>query len=301
MGVALALLLCAVEAGAVTRVGVGEQNPGVFSNLSFQQAGIKRARIIVPWNVALDPVRAASLDSWLAAARAAGVEPFVHLGDAGGRCPGRPCVLPSVRAYAKAFRRFRVRWPAVRTIGVWNEANHRSQPTFKNPKRAAQFYNVVRGSCHGCQIVAADVLDDRNMVRWISTFKRFAKRPRLWGLHNYRDTNPRRGQVYGGTKKLLSSTRGPVWLTESGGIVKFILPNERTLFPFSEARANKAVTRLFWLARRYRRRIARIYLWGWQAPDAENRFDSALLRKDGKPRPSYFTVERVLKTPFFRP
>jgi hypothetical protein len=58
----------------------------------------------------------------------------------GSRCPKRPCHLPSVREYTKAFKAFRKRWPKIRIISPWNEANHRSQPTFKNPKRAAQFY-----------------------------------------------------------------------------------------------------------------------------------------------------------------
>jgi hypothetical protein len=303
--VAIAVVLAAAGAAgarAETQVGVGEQQLSVFANPTFQKLGIKRARIIVPWNVALRPARAAGLDAWLQAARSAGVEPFVHFGVADGtRCPARPCPLPSVAAYARAFRAFRSHWPFVRVIGVWNEANHRAQPTFKNPKRAAKYYNAVRRLCRGCQVVAADVLDDRNMVRWVAKFRRYAKRPRLWGLHNYRDINPRARQLYGGTKRLLSITRGRVWLTETGGIVKFVLPNGRTLFPFNEGRANGALKHLFRLAQRYRRRITRIYLWGWQAPIAQNRFDSGVLRNDGRPRPSYWTLERYLSTPRFGP
>jgi polysaccharide biosynthesis protein PslG len=297
----VALAACSASASAATQVGIGEENLSLFNDPGFGKLGIKRARIIMPWNVALT-ADGAYLDEWLRAARSRGVEPFVHFGVAGiSRCPRRPCHLPSVGAYAQAFKAFHSRWPFVRVVGVWNEANHRAQPTFKNPKRAAQYYNVVRRLCRGCRIVAADVLDDHNMVRWVSTFRRFAKRPRLWGLHNYRDTNPRRGQLLGGTKRLLSITRGQVWLTETGGIVKFVLPNGRTLFPFSEARANKAMRRLFKLARTHRRRIKRIYLWGWRAPVAQNRFDSGLLANDGKPRPSYLTLERLLGTRYFRP
>ena len=32
-----------------------------------------------------------------------------------------------------------------------------------------------------------------------------------------------------------------------------------------------------------------------------NRFDAALIRQDGKPRPSYYTLARWLKTPWFTP
>ena len=85
----------------------------------------------------------------------------------GSACPKRPCKLPTVRQYTKAFKAFRTRWPQVKVINPWNEANHRSQPTFKNPKRAAQFYNVVRANCRGCKIVAADVIDESNMESWL--------------------------------------------------------------------------------------------------------------------------------------
>ena len=117
---------------------------------------------------------------------------------------------------------FRARWPRVRTIGVWNEANHRSQPTFRYPEQAARYFNIVRSRCAGCRVVAADVIDETNMERWLKVFRRTAKRPRIWGLHNYRDSNPRRGQRYGGTKLLLKNVRGKVWLTETGGIVRFV-------------------------------------------------------------------------------
>ena len=143
-----------------------------------------------------------------------------------------------MRQYTRAFKAFRARWPQVKVVNPWNEANHRSQPTFKNPKRAAQFYNVVRKNCRGCKIVAADVIDEVNMERWLKVFKRTAKKPRIWGLHNYRDTNKRKGQQLGGTKRLLKAVKGEVWLTETGGIVKFVLPNGGTLFPQSESRAN---------------------------------------------------------------
>ena len=80
----------------------------------------------------------------------------------GSSCPSKPCKLPTVSQYTKAFKAFRARWPQVKVISPWNEANHRSQPTFKNPKRAAQYYNVVRKYCRGCKIIAADVIDESN-------------------------------------------------------------------------------------------------------------------------------------------
>ena len=206
-----------------------------------------------------------------------------------------------MRQYTRAFKAFRKRWPQVKVISPWNEANHRSQPTFKKPKRAAQYYNVVRRYCRGCKIIAADVIDEVNMERWLRVFKRTAKKPRIWGLHNYRDTNKRKGQRLGGTKRLLKAVKGQVWLTETGGIVKFVLPNGGTLFPQSESRANKATKRMFALAKRYRSRIKRLYIYHWKQPSADHRFDAGLVRSDGTARPAYNTVRKQLRTRTFNP
>jgi polysaccharide biosynthesis protein PslG len=285
----------ATGASAKIVVGIGDQNEEMFADQSFQDLKFKRARVIVPYNVVSSRRNRRDLDAWLGAAKAAGVTPLVHFGaKAGSRCPRRPCTLPNAAAFRGAFKAFRRRYPTVHDIGVFNEANQRSQPTFKNPKRAAQFFNVVRANCRGCRIVAADVLDDPNMVKWLTTFKRYAHGPRIWGLHNYRDTNARPGQLLGGTRRLLKTVRGQVWLTETGGIVKFKLPNNRTLFRFNESRANTALKRMFRLARRYQSRIKRLYIYNWRAPLPSNRFDAGLLRHDGKPRAGYNTVKRNL-------
>src|SRR4029450_77107 len=118
-----------------------------------------------------------------------------------------------------------------------NEENHRSQPTFRDPEQAARFFNIVRKRCRGCRVVAADVIDDANMVRWVSKVRVVGRGGRPSGPHNYRDSNPRRGQRYGGTKLLLKTVPGKVWLTETGGIVRFLLPDRRPPFPASERRA----------------------------------------------------------------
>jgi hypothetical protein len=284
------------------QIGIGDQHPETFADPHFRELGIRHARIVAPWNVALSPPDALYLDGWLRAARAAGVEPLVHFGAATGtHCPGDPCPLPTAGRYSRAFRAFRKRWPAVRTVGVWNEANQRAQPTFRHPERAAEYFNAIRRACRGCTVVAADVLDDPNMVDWVRAFQRQARGPRIWGLHNYRDINPRPGQIYGGTRRLLSITRGTVWLTETGGIVKFVLPNGHTALPPDEARAERATRRLFTLAERYRRRVRRIYLYDWRGPIPEARFDSGLLRFDGTPRPAFSTVKRALRTRDFSP
>jgi hypothetical protein len=272
----IALSVAALPSGAsaAVTVGIGDQSWATFSDTHFSALGLRRARVVTPWNVALTRGNRDWLDQYLGAARVAGVEPLVS---------------------------FRARWPWVRAIGVWNEANHRSQPTFRYPEQAARYFNVVRARCAGCRVVAADVIDDANMVRWLTRFRAVARGPRLWGLHNYRDSNPRRGQRYGGTKLLLRTVRGKVWLTETGGIVRFVLPDGRTLFPYSERRANVAIGRVLRLAREFRSRIERLYVYHWRQDSFDNRFDAGLLDKNGKPRASYHTLERWLRTPWFTP
>jgi hypothetical protein len=290
------------KSDAAVLVGIGDQDASMFTDPLFTQLGVKRARYFPSWNVALKPQEATWLDQWLGQAQATGTEPLISFTAAlGSACPRRPCTLPSVRQYTRAFSAFRKRWPQVRVVNPWNEANHRSQPTFKNPKRAAQYYNVVRARCRGCKIVAADVIDEVNMERWLRVFKRTAKKPRIWGLHNYRDTNKRRGQRLGGTKRLLKAVKGQVWLTETGGIVKFVLPNGNTLFPQSERRANSATKRMFALAKRYRGRIKRLYIYHWKQSSTDNRFDAGLVRRDGSARPAYATVRSQLRTRTFNP
>ena len=115
-----------------------------------------------------------------------------------------------------------------------------------------------------------------------------ARGARVWGLHNYRDSNPRRGQRYGGTKLLLRTVRGKVWLTETGGIVK--LGSHR---PYNPRRAAKAIRHMFVLGRRFKR-IKRIYIYNWTGGDRTYRFDSGLTNIRGGPRPAYRVVLGLL-------
>jgi hypothetical protein len=302
-----ALAACGLAAGsgraeAAVLVGVADQSPAMFSQPLFTQLEVKRSRVFPAWNVALQRGQARALDAWLNTARAGGIEPLISFSQSvGSRCPRKPCKLPTVGEFTRAFRAFRKRWPFVRVVSPWNEANHRSQPTFKNPKRAAQYYNVVRKLCRGCKIVAADVIDEANMERWLSVFRRTAIRPRLWGLHNYKDTNPRRGQQFGGTRRLVKAVRGQIWLTETGGLARFVLPGGGTLFPFSLSRQDRAVRRMFSLAKRYRSRIKRLYIYNWFGQTRSNRFDAGLVNPNGSARPAYNTVRRMLRTSAFNP
>ena len=52
LALALSAVPAAAQAARVT-VGLGDQSSDVFSDARFQALGLKRVRVITPWNVAL--------------------------------------------------------------------------------------------------------------------------------------------------------------------------------------------------------------------------------------------------------
>ena len=263
-------------------IGIGDQHPQSFSQPLFQQLGFRYARLIVPWDALRRPDELARVDAWLTAARVSQTRPLITF----NHSRVNPRTLPSATQYKREFTAFRKRYPFVRDYSPWNEINHQSQPTFRKPKVAARFYNIVRAGCRGCTIVAADVLDQAGLEKYLRTFKRFAKgSPKLWGLHNYSDTNRNRSR---GTKSLLRTVRGNIWLTETGGIVKFA-----DAFPYNEQRAAKATKYMFKLARSSNR-IKRLYIYSWLGETRDARFDAGLVGPDGSARPAFHVVKREI-------
>src|SRR3954462_64034 len=213
------LLLAPSSASAASRykVGIGDQSATVFSDPLFKALKLKRIRYIVPWNWSTDAGLRTEVAGFLDTARAAGFEPFVHFTARRGCWTGarykqtKACKAPSNRAFKKSFTAFRKTFPTVKVFGAWNEANHKSQPTYRTPKRAAGYYNTMRSACRSCTIVALDLLDSSNLTSYYRSFRRAAKgRPKLWGLHNYSDVNRRRAVK---TQELLRQAPGQVWLT----------------------------------------------------------------------------------------
>jgi PKD repeat protein len=271
-------------AGKVPAIGISDQQPTTFADPNFQVLKLKYARLMTPWNgIFKEPAR---LDAWLQAARAAGVRPLVSFERArGDQCPKKPCRAPSVGQYSRAWTAFHKKYPWIKDISPWNEINSSTQPTGKRPDLAATYYNVVRAKCRGCTIVAADLLDATNIRSYVAAFLKKAKgKPRLWGLHNYTDTNRFRSR---GTKALLQSVKGTVWLTETGGVVKFTTQDGKVALPKSESRAKKAMDYMFRLAEANAGRIKRIYVYQWKINNVFDRFDAGVVRADGTPRPSF--------------
>ena len=282
------------------RVGIGDQHASMFSQPAFQALKLKRVRYLVPWDWEREAFQRVEITNYIDAARATNKEVFVTFTAARGCWNGRYskaayCRAPSAAKFKRSFKRFRAAFPSVKVFAPWNEANHASQPTSKSPKKAAQYYNVVRANCKGCTIVAADVLDQSGVERYLRNFLRYAKgSPRRWGLHNYSDVNRRRTK---GTRGVLRTVRGEVWLTETGGLVSF-LPS----FPYSESRAASRTKYMFKLANTYSRRVrglrsrvTRIYPYSYTGVGRDARFDAGLTNPDGSVRKAYGVFKSQLK------
>jgi len=295
----LALVALAAPAAAQAKyvVAIGDQNPNVFAQPRFQALKIKKVRYIVPWDFYKDAGQAGEVAAYMNAAHAAGKDVLVSFTarrgcfDNGKYSKSKACRAPSASAYKSAFLRFDKLHPWVKTYSAWNEVNHVSQPTAKSPKLAARYYNVLRNytKSRKFRLVAADVLDSSNVASYLRSFLRSAKgSPRLWGVHNYADVNRKRSR---GTRAVLRTVPGEVWMTETGGILQFA-PD----FPRSESRAASRAAYTFSLASTYSKRrsgnrskITRLYYYQYTGADSSARFDAGLVNPDGSPRKAYKT------------
>ena len=277
--------LFATSAGAhAFTIGISDQKLGMWQDPRFERLGIKHVRLLVAYDSVLKG-DFSRYDHWMAAAGARGADVLLtinHHSRHGKR-------LPTLAQYRRTVRILRKRYPWVKSWSAWNEANHKKQPTYKRPRRAAQYYNVMRAECTGCNVVAADVLDQSNMLGWIAKFKRYAKKPRIWGLHNYQDSNHFRPLNATATRQLLRVVKGEIWLTEAGGIVRF--SSRYRGGKRGEARAARAVKRTFAVARTSSR-VKRVYLYHWDADPKFKTWDSAFVAANGRARPSLEVLRR---------
>jgi hypothetical protein len=288
---ALAVVAAPPAEGRRTKVavGIGDQSPAMFAQPTFRALKVRKARTFVRWDAMRRPDERARLDAWIDAARRAGVRPFVHVSTNDLR--SKRAKLISTRQYRRDVGRLvrHVRSRGVRDIGVWNEANHKSQPTWRSPARAAAYYRLMRGMCRRCTVVGLDVLDQAGVERYIARFFRalppsLRHRRIVVGIHNYSDTNRRRSR---GTRAIIRAVRrydrrARFWLTETGGVVNF-----GRSFPCNTRRAASSTAYMFGLARRYDRYLERLYAYNYFGSGCQG-FDAGLVDgATGAPRPAY--------------
>jgi hypothetical protein len=316
---ALAGLIAALNVGAAHAaskpfVAVADPGTSPFTQGTqlFRNLRLKKTRIVVPWNAALnnDPV----LDGILKRDRSLGLEPLVHFTCAASPCTGRN-KPPSVSNYTKGVKAFHKKYAFVKVLGAYNEGNHSSYGLRNNPKRAAEYFNALQKVCKSCKIVAADLLDDGSLEGWFKKWAKTAKNPKIIGFHNYGDAND---QVNTGTRRLfallqkLNAKRGQdpkkakikqeVWMTETGGIFYF-KSKGKVVRKASESRQAKSLKFMFSqsLRKEFQGRIKRIYVFHWLSPGPDPKtssqwFDAGLLNNNATPRKGYSTVASALKS-----
>ena len=288
---ALALIVAALastDAQARVPVGLADQHAAALRDERVAWLGIEAARVVAPWDAALEP--SPELDDWLRTARDRGFDALVSFGRRRDEdCRSGRCRLPTEAEMRAAFTAFRTRWPWVTAFGTWNEGNHASQPAADDPAATARLYETLAGVCPECRILAVELLDSPNMLPWLGRFRAaLDSEPRLWGLHNYSDVT--RGST-AMTEALLAAVDGSVWVTETGGLVR-----QLTRWPYDEERARASLLRSLQLAEAHADRIERLYVYQWQAA-AHEPWDSGLIRPDFSPRPSFTELAAWLHPP----
>jgi hypothetical protein len=311
----LALAVPAAKASAAPIVGISENQPSMFSDPLFTSLGVKHARIVVGWDViARGGYDLTRVTQYIQAAQASGVEPLVAFehtrGDA-SKCNVKKnyratiCKLPSAKQYETALRAFFVAFPGVKVIAPWNEANHFTQPTSRDPKAAARFTDTAAKVCPSCTIVVADMLDQadnpsakkptfKNTEKYIKSFRKALKTKRdICGLHNYSDVNRFRTT---GTKALMKALGcKQYWLTETGGLYKFGSFWSKKTYKGCTSSAScqlKATKYLFSTASKDKK-IKRVYDYTWFG-GVTPRFDAGLVANGAK-RPAYDEVAKHVR------
>jgi hypothetical protein len=290
-----------VTSARSVEIGIGDEQPEMFTNPLWKQLHTKIARYIAPYDAAagVKSLLACYHDSecqpvarWIELATAAHQQillAFYH----SQRTPTR---MPSVGTYQRDVQSFVKLFPQVRQYQPWDEANRGNvKGLFSSPSadEAAKYYQALKRVCSGCQLVGLDVLDQDDPVPtldYIAEFKREIYRlktvmPKIWGLHDYSDVNRLEGWR---TREIDQAFGGEVWLTETGGIVQLGrgFPNKNGS---GLERAVKVLRYTFKLAAS-EKPIKRLYLYDWTGGTNSTRFDAGLMSSTDKPRAGYVVV-----------
>lgn len=300
----LAGLVALAPAGAqAATFGISDQQASTFTNPLYTPLKLKAARYVAPYDVALESQQKASFAAWYAAANAAHQRVLVSFEHS--RTDGKQQKVPTKGQFTVAMKAFKKAFPKVKEINTWNEVNRcqRGSQTEGQPKAICKgtsgakllqtYYGVTRKVFKGAKIIPLDVLDEQNpapALKYIKAFRRVAKpAPKVWGLHNYSDTNRFSSTR---TKKLLKAfgSRGEVWLLETGGQLHLGSKN------FGEAKAAKALKCMFKIVKS-NKRIKRAYIYQFNgATPSASYFDAGLVGPDGAKRKGYTVVQKRTST-----
>ncbi len=284
--VVLALVALPSGASAAAGIGISDQQAGTFVNPLYKPLKLSYARYVAPYDVMDDSAQLERFAGWYIAALQAKqriVVSFEH-----SRTEGKQQKLPTKGQFTVAMRKFHSAFPKVKEVNTWNEVNRcqvgsrtEGQPKgickgTKGARLLNTYYGVTLRVFKGAKIIPLNVLDEQNpapAIKYVKAFKKVAKpTPKIWGIHNYSDTN-RFSRTR--TKKIIKAigSKGDIWLLEAGGQLKL---GTRT---FGEAKAAKALKCMFSIVKAEKRiKRAYIYQFNGAAPDAT--FDAGLINFD---------------------
>jgi hypothetical protein len=272
--------------------GVGDEGALMFHNPLWRQLHTKIVRYIAPYDAAM---HVASLNRAITFVQGAEAEhqqvlvAFYH-------SESTPTQMPSVATYQRDVQKFVKLFPRVKQYQSWDEANRGNiAHVLASPSAvsAAKYYQALIRVCKGCTAIGLDVLDAANIgptLTYISEFKHEISHletvmPKIWGLHNYSDVNRLESWR---TRELVRALGGQVWLTETGGIVKF-----GGAFPNSNGsgltRAARVLKYMFALAGSMSQ-VKRLYIYDWTGGVSSTRFDAGLMNARQQPRAGYLVV-----------
>lgn len=281
--IAAGWLAATVQPAGAARFGMSDGRPVLFDSPHLHALDFEHVRLVLPWDAARRP---GTWHVWLDRARLQGFQVLVAPTiDTPRDCESGTCTGPPVGEYRAALQELLAMAPAVTAVEAWNEPNHGLQPTWKSPALAAAYFDAAYAVCQNrCTAVAGNMLDGPSLNGYIDAYRAALQTtPAVWGIHNYFDAT-----YFGrsGVDKIRSITDGPIWLTETGGLVSF--RTGTSALPYDEDRAADSLRWLFTLAIQTPQ-IERAYLYGmWQ--QSWNAFDSALLREDNSERESMQVV-----------
>jgi hypothetical protein len=276
--------------------GIGDEHASMFRNPLYTQLNTRIVRYIAPYDAAVRSYFRNQASSFISQAEALHEQVLVAF----YHSEYTPTKMPSVATYQHDVQRFVKLFPHVRQYQSWDESNRGNVAhQFSSPSAvaAAEYYQALLRVCTGCTVIGLDVLDAANIeptLSYISEFKREIARlqtvmPKIWGLHDYSDVNRLESWR---TRKIASAFGGQVWLTETGGIVKFggSFPN---VHGSGLTRAAKVIKFTFALAAAVPQ-VKRLYLYDWNGGTSSTRFDAGLMNAREQPRPGYEVVCREL-------
>jgi hypothetical protein len=276
--------------------GIGDEKGEMFSNSLWRQLHTQIVRFVTPYDTSVQEYYLLKAEGWIHAAEAEHQQILVAF----YHSEYSPTRMPSVATYKRDVAKFIKDFPHVRFYQSYDEANRGNERgVFSSPSavQAAQYYQALKRDCVPCTVIGLDILDAQYIgptLTYIAEFKREIYRlktlmPRIWGLHNYSDVNRLESWR---THDLVRALGGEVWLTETGGIVKFggAFPNRNGSGLTRSAR----VLQFMFKVAASEPRIKRVYIYDWTGGNSRTRFDAGLMNAHDQPRPGYVVVCRQL-------